>query len=94
MLADLPGVRVIDHVRDPSGRAGVVLRFPPGRGVVRVELVIDRQSGAPLAVQQVAPIPGLPEGTASYAMVIGTASWTDARPEVPPGCGSGCTGTY
>jgi hypothetical protein len=94
MLAGLPGVSLIDGARDVTGRQGVIVQVPPARGVVWTQLVIDSQSGEPLAVQQVAPIPGLSEKTVWKATIIKSSYWTDARPVVPPGCRSGCTGTY
>ncbi|MGI5286319.1 CU044_5270 family protein [Nonomuraea polychroma] len=94
MLAGLPGVSVIDGARDVIGRQGVIVQVPPARGVAWTQLVIDRQSGEPLAVQQVAPIPGLSQKTVWKATIITKPYWTDARPVVPPGCRSGCTGTY
>ncbi|GGP08523.1 CU044_5270 family protein [Nonomuraea glycinis] len=92
MLATLPGVSVIDDVRDPAGRAGVALQLPAS-GADLVQLVIDRQSGDLLAVQHVAPVPGLPPGVPWSASIIKRAGWGDARPVPPPGC-AGCAGTY
>ncbi|MFI6922264.1 hypothetical protein ACIBIZ_20160 [Nonomuraea spiralis] len=91
-LATLPGVSVIDNVRDPAGRLGVALQLLTS-GADRVQLVIDRQSGNLLAVQHVAPIPGLRPGVPWLASIIKQAGWGDARPVPPPGC-KGCTGTY
>ncbi|GAA0952342.1 hypothetical protein [Nonomuraea longicatena] len=93
MLAGLPGISVAGG-RDVTGRPGVVVQFPPPKGVVWTQLVIDGHSGEPLAVQQVAPVPGISEKTVWQATVIGKRYWTDVRPVVPPGCGAGCTGTY
>lgn len=92
MLATLPGVSVIDNVRDPAGRVGVALQLPAS-GADRVQLVIDRQSGDLLAVQHVAPMPGLPPGVPWSASIIKQAGWGDARPVLPPGC-KDCTSTY
>lgn len=92
MLATLPGVNVIDNVRDPAGRVGVALHLPPS-GADRIQLVIDRQSGDLLAVQHVAPMPGLPPGVPWAASIIKRTGWSEARPVPPPGCRD-CTGTY
>ncbi|MFD1544745.1 CU044_5270 family protein [Nonomuraea guangzhouensis] len=94
MLAALPGVSVTERVTDVIGRQGVVLQLPTPQGVVQTQLVIDKESGEPLAVQGVGPMPGLPEGTAVDVRIIKMAGWTDTRPVVPPGCRPGCEGTY
>ncbi|NUP22737.1 MAG: CU044_5270 family protein [Streptomyces sp.] len=92
MLAALPGAGVIDGAGDVLGRQGVIVQFPPATpGVVRTQLVIDRQSGEPLAIQQVAPFSGLSEDTVWMATVIKRPYWTDIRPVVPSGCRNGCT---
>lgn len=83
VLARLPGVRVIDGERDVIGRAGVIVQVPPARGVVRTQLVVDGRSGEPLAVQQVAPVPGGSEPAVWQATVIKKPYWTDVRPVVP-----------
>ncbi|GAA3583039.1 hypothetical protein GCM10022419_075980 [Nonomuraea rosea] len=92
MLATLPGVSVIDQVRDPEGRLGVALQLPASGGD-RTQLVIDRQSGDLLAVQHVGPVPGLGAGVPWMASIIKQAGWSDTRPAPPPGC-KGCVGTY
>ncbi|MGW6501686.1 CU044_5270 family protein [Nonomuraea angiospora] len=92
MLAALPGARVLDDVRDPAGRRGVTLQLRVN-DVVRVQLVIDPESGELRASQQVAPIRGLPQGAAAVATIVVRAGWSDARPVPPSGC-SDCRGRY
>ncbi|MEV4106409.1 CU044_5270 family protein [Nonomuraea sp. NPDC049695] len=92
MLATMPGVGVLDDVRDPMGREGVALQLPT-RGADRVQLVIDPRSGELLAVQHMAPMPGLPQGVPWSASVVRKAGWSDARPVPPPGC-KGCAGRH
>ncbi|MET9251783.1 hypothetical protein [Nonomuraea sp. NPDC003709] len=92
MLAALPGARVVDDVRDAAGRRGVTLQLRVN-DAVRVQLVIDPSSGELWAVQQVAPLPGLPRGVAGVASTVVRTGWSDARPVLPPGC-RGCRGRY
>ncbi|MEW1843179.1 hypothetical protein AB0392_35005 [Nonomuraea angiospora] len=92
MLAALPGARVLDDVRDPAGRRGVTLQLRVN-DAVRVQLVIDPESGELRASQQVAPIRGLPQGAAAVATIVVRAGWSDARPVPPSGC-SDCRGRY
>ncbi|MEV0167225.1 CU044_5270 family protein [Nonomuraea fuscirosea] len=91
MLAALPGADVIDEAGDVLGRQGLIVQFPPARDAVQIQLVIDKQSGEALAVQQVAPHPSLSEKTVWLAVIIKRPYWTDVRPVVPPGCRAGCT---
>jgi hypothetical protein len=60
---------------------------------VRVQLVIDAGSGELWAVQQVAPMRGLPQGAAAVATIVVRAGWNDARPVPPSGC-QDCRGRY
>ncbi|MEV0229580.1 CU044_5270 family protein [Nonomuraea sp. NPDC050786] len=92
MLATMPGVSVLDDVRDPMGRQGVTLQLPT-RGADRVQLVIDPRSGELLAVQHMAPMPGLPQGVPWSASIIKKAGWSDARPVPPPNC-DGCASRH
>ncbi|GAA2209604.1 hypothetical protein GCM10009850_050630 [Nonomuraea monospora] len=92
VLAGLPGASVRDDVRDPAGRRAVTLQAPV-RGVVSSQLVIDPDSGALWAAQQVAPVPGLAAGVPDVVTSIVRRAWTDARPTPPPGCRE-CSGRY
>ncbi|MEV0589440.1 hypothetical protein [Nonomuraea sp. NPDC050310] len=85
MLATLPGVSVLDTMRDPAGRLGVALQLPIS-GADRVQLVIDRQSGALLALQRVAPMPGLPAGVPCRPPSSGRPGGSTHRPVPPPAC--------
>ncbi|TYB53498.1 hypothetical protein FXF51_49540 [Nonomuraea sp. PA05] len=92
VLAGLPGASVRDDVRDPAGRRAVTIQAPV-RGVVSSQLVIDPDSGALWAAQQVAPVPGLAPGAPDVIRSIVRRAWTDARPTPPPGCRN-CSGRY
>ena len=61
VLAGLPGVRVENDVTDIEGRTGVALTYD------RQQIIIDRDSGNLLAIQ---------EGDGSSAYVIGRMGWT------------------
>ncbi|QYC37771.1 hypothetical protein Nocox_00670 [Nonomuraea coxensis DSM 45129] len=66
VLAGLPGVRVENDVADLDGRIGVALTY--GEAPVRQQIIIDRDSGNLLAVQ---------EGDGSSAYVVKRMGWTD-----------------
>ncbi|MEU9835514.1 CU044_5270 family protein [Streptosporangium sp. NPDC048047] len=83
VLAGLPGARVVDGVRDVDGRVGVAILRGGGPGELEKQLVIDRETGDPLAVQQVFPWGRL------YSTVVKRLGWTDDGPAVPKGCDLG-----
>ncbi|MFI6990788.1 CU044_5270 family protein [Nonomuraea wenchangensis] len=66
VLAGLPGVRTENDVTDLDGRTGVALTY--GEAPARQQIIIDRDSGDLLAVQ---------EGDGSSAYVIKRLGWTD-----------------
>ncbi|MFI6922171.1 hypothetical protein ACIBIZ_19685 [Nonomuraea spiralis] len=66
VLAGLPGVRVEDNVADIDGRTGIALTY--GEASARQQIIIDRDSGQLLAVQ---------EGDGSSAYVVQRLGWTD-----------------
>ncbi|MFI6504374.1 CU044_5270 family protein [Nonomuraea typhae] len=70
VLAGLPGVRVRDGVTDLDGRTGVALTY--GDGAARQQIIIDRDSGALLAVQEERP-----EKNEVVAYVVKRLGWTD-----------------
>ncbi|MEV4165344.1 CU044_5270 family protein [Nonomuraea dietziae] len=84
ILADLPGTRVADGVTDLDGRTGVALVF--GDSPARRQIIIDRDSGDLLAVQNVlipadggASDPG--DGGVSDSYVVKRLGWTDEAPQ-------------
>ncbi|MFF0307324.1 CU044_5270 family protein [Streptosporangium sp. NPDC004379] len=90
MLAGLPRARVVDGIRDADGRAGVAVLRGDGRGEPEKQLVVDRETGEPLAVQQVSPAPAagqerLPVNRL-YSRMVKRLGWTDDEPVVPKGC--------
>ncbi|MEV4222088.1 CU044_5270 family protein [Nonomuraea sp. NPDC049725] len=66
VLAGLPGVRVEDGVTDLDGRTGVALTY--GEASARQQIVIDRDSGRLLAIQ---------ESDGSSAYLVKRLGWTD-----------------
>ncbi|MEV3986206.1 CU044_5270 family protein [Nonomuraea sp. NPDC049758] len=66
VLAGLPGVRVENDVTDVDGRTGVALTY--GQASTRQQIIIDRDSGQLLAVQ---------EADGSSAYVVERLGWTD-----------------
>ncbi|MEV6038482.1 CU044_5270 family protein [Nonomuraea sp. NPDC052116] len=66
VLAGLPGVRVENDVTDIDGRTGVALTY--GEAPTRQQIIIDRDSGQLLAIQ---------EGDGSSGYVIKRLGWTD-----------------
>ncbi|MER6514031.1 CU044_5270 family protein [Nonomuraea sp. NPDC001636] len=66
VLAGLPGVRVENDVTDIDGRTGVALTY--GQAPARQQIIIDRDSGQLLAVQ---------EAGGSSAYVVERLGWTD-----------------
>ncbi|MEU4330984.1 CU044_5270 family protein [Nonomuraea dietziae] len=84
MLADLPGTQVADGVTDLDGRTGVALMY--GASPARRQIVIDRDSGDLLAVQDAliqadgqASESGNGEVFDSY--VVKRLGWTDEAPQ-------------
>ncbi|MGW4410013.1 CU044_5270 family protein [Nonomuraea sp. NPDC004702] len=75
VLAGLPGVRVENDVTDIDGRTGVALTY--GQASTRQQIIIDRDSGQLLAVQ---------EADGSSAYVVERLGWTDdpAPQQSPP----------
>ncbi|MGW2222811.1 hypothetical protein ACWCSD_48120, partial [Nonomuraea sp. NPDC001684] len=69
VLAGLPGVRVENDVTDVDGRTGVALTY--GQASNRQQIIIDRDSGQLLAVQ---------EAGGSSAYVVERLGWTDDPP--------------
>ncbi|MGW3362747.1 CU044_5270 family protein [Streptosporangium canum] len=92
MLAGLPGVRVVDGIRDVEGRVGVAILRGGANGEGEEQIVIDRETGDLLATQDVLPVPtadqgNIPPGIVYMAMVIKKLGWTDDEPVIPEGCG-------
>ncbi|GAA2778085.1 CU044_5270 family protein [Nonomuraea dietziae] len=84
ILADLPGTRVADGVTDLDGRTGVALMH--GASPARRQIVIDRDSGDLLAVQD-ALIPAGGQASDSGngevfdSYVVKRLGWTDEAPQ-------------
>ncbi|SFI12882.1 hypothetical protein SAMN05216275_101277 [Streptosporangium canum] len=92
MLAGLPGVRVVDGIRDVEGRVGVAILRGGANGESEEQIVIDRETGDLLATQDVLPVPtadqgNIPPGIVYMSMVIKKLGWTDDEPVIPEGCG-------
>lgn len=93
MLADLPGIRVINGVRDALGRTGTAVAITSaisGGGVLEDRLVLDVSSSTALAQESFVLKPdklrqGFAPGTRWHSHVIVSAGWTDERPVLPKG---------
>ncbi|MFI7055973.1 hypothetical protein ACIBLB_28310 [Streptosporangium canum] len=94
ILADLPGTRVTDGVRTVDGRRGVALTTAVDGGVYERQLVVDRDTGELMAIQNVLlrpdarTYPGIPGGTVVHTLAMKKIGWTDATPEIPARCAS------
>jgi hypothetical protein len=83
MLAALPGVQSLGTVQDSAGRSGpavaVVASWPTG--TVQDRLVINQQTGLPLA-EEYRQLSGghLPAGSLVNANIVDFAGWTNGTP--------------
>ncbi|MFF5210839.1 CU044_5270 family protein [Streptosporangium sp. NPDC000396] len=95
ILADLPGMRVADGVRTVDGRHGVALTMTVNGGVSERQLVVDRNTGELMAIQEMLlrpdarKWPGISRGTVTHTLVMKNIGWTDDKPAVPKSCLSG-----
>ncbi|WP_055590436.1 CU044_5270 family protein [Peterkaempfera griseoplana] len=95
VMADLPGVRVTEHVIDPLGREGVGVDYPLAYqggplGTTQQRLVVDPATGAMLSDELVLVEPsarareaGLAAGTTVYYNATARMSWGNHQITVP-----------
>ncbi|MET7339595.1 CU044_5270 family protein [Nonomuraea sp. NPDC005650] len=79
LLANEPGVKVVDDILGTFGLDGLALQYK-AESVVG-QIVIDRRTGQLLGSQWLTP-----EGAAWYAEIVRKAGWSDARPMLPAKC--------
>jgi hypothetical protein len=92
ILADLPGAVSLGTVTDPAGRAGFGLAVPDGSGdtinggPTRFAVVVDPDTGALLAREQLITVPapaetaaGIPVGTPVVSRTYDWMRWSDAQ---------------
>ena len=75
LLANAPGIKVVDDIPGTFGLAGLALQSKGG------QIVIDRKTGQFLGRQRLTP-----EGVAWSAEIVRKAGWSDARPVPPAKC--------
>lgn len=94
VMAGLPGVRVVGHVADPLGRAGVAVEFPgtyrTALGTTKQRLVIDPSTGDMLSDELLLVEPsarakaaGLKTGTAVNYQATSRMGWGERQITVP-----------
>ncbi|MDX3235086.1 CU044_5270 family protein [Streptomyces sp. ME03-5709C] len=94
VMADLPGVRVTEHVTDPLGREGVGVDFPVSYrtvlGTTQQRLIVDSATGAMLSDELVLVEPsarareaGLAAGTTVHYNATVRMSWSEQQITVP-----------
>ncbi|WP_431902550.1 CU044_5270 family protein [Nonomuraea sp. bgisy101] len=88
MIASLPSVTAVGEVTDPLGRRGRAVSIPrttdTGESEGVDQLVVDAQTGLPLAlVHTNAPDPSR-QGAASFSYeAVKETGWTDEKPDLP-----------
>ncbi|MEU4897940.1 CU044_5270 family protein [Streptomyces sp. NPDC044780] len=94
VIAELPGIRSLGEVADPTGRKGVGFALPatdrPGYGAVRSELIVDPATGALLSEQETLTKPnaeaaeaGLTAGTVVNYTATVSSRWSDRQLKTP-----------
>jgi hypothetical protein len=84
LLANAPGIKVVDGIPGTFGLDGLALQYK--RGQIRGQIVIDRRTGQLLGSQWLTP-----GGLADRAEIVRKVGWSDVRP-VPPAQCVRCTG--
>jgi hypothetical protein len=75
LLANAPGIKVVDDIPGTFGLHGLALQSKVG------QIVIDRGTGQFLGLQRLTP-----EGVAWGAEIVTKAGWSDVRPVPPAKC--------
>ncbi|MFF3669726.1 hypothetical protein [Microtetraspora malaysiensis] len=75
LLANAPGIKVVDDIPGTFGLDGLALQFTGG------QIVIDRRTGQLLGKQGLTP-----EGVAWSAEIVRKVGWSDVRPVPPAKC--------
>ncbi|GII02880.1 CU044_5270 family protein [Planobispora takensis] len=89
MLAATPGARLADGLRDAAGRAGLAITRASMAPGLETRILIDRDTGDPLASELVDTAAGPqdpPAGSAYSSRLVRRIGWTDEVPVLPEGC--------
>ncbi|MFI7134892.1 hypothetical protein ACIBQ1_55160 [Nonomuraea sp. NPDC050153] len=79
LLANAPGVKVVDDIPGTFGLDGLALQYKAGQIVVQI--VIDRRTGQLLGRHWLTP-----GGDADRAEIVRKVGWSDVRPVPPAKC--------